>query len=102
MRSSSQLVLTLASQKDLTQDIEKDLTKLVQGSKDAKTVAMACDDIGEIAVLHKDGKAWVREAKAKDAVMNKMSEENNKEVRCKALLCCQKIMLNKWQEIHQK
>lgn len=90
------------TQKDLTQDIVKDLTKLVQKSKDAKTVAVACNDIGEIAVLHKDGKAWVREAKAKDAVMEKMSEENDKEVRREALLCCQKIMLNKWQEIPQK
>jgi len=78
------------------------LTGLVTDSKSNETVAMACSDIGEIAVLHRDGKEMIRKANAKDAVMQKMAEDADKMVRREALLCCQKIMLNKWQDISQK
>lgn len=86
------------TQKELNLGVVEALVSLVKNSNDTRTVAVACNDIGEIAVLHKDGKTWVRQAQAKDEVMKKMSEKNDKEVRREALLCCQKIMLNKWQE----
>jgi len=66
------------------------------------TIAVACSDLGEIAVLHKDGKEWIKEAKAQDAVMKRLEGHENKIVRREALLCCQKIMLNKWQDVPQK
>jgi len=56
------------------------------------TIAVACSDLGEIAVLHKDGKEWIKEAKAQDAVMKRLEGHENKIVRREALLCCQKLL----------
>merc|ERR1712151_353857 len=84
----------------LTLDVVEKLKNLVMsGTND--TIAVACNDLGEIAVLHKQGKAWANETNAKDMVMQKMNNPD-RNVRREALLCCQKIMLNKWQDISQK
>lgn len=61
------------------------------------TQAVACHDIGEFAVLHPLGKKKVADFAVKEHVM-KLMESESREVRREALLCCQKIMLNKWQD----
>jgi len=61
------------------------------------TQAVACHDIGEFAVLHPLGKKKVEQFGVKAKVM-KLMESDDREVRREALLCCQKIMLNKWQD----
>jgi V-type H+-transporting ATPase subunit H len=75
--------------------IEK-LCKLLQ-IDDEVTQAVACYDIGEFAVLHPLGKKKVKDFEVKDRVM-KLMESPNRDVKREALLCCQKIMLNKWQD----
>jgi len=63
----------------------------------ALTQAVACHDIGEFAVLHPLGKKKLNDFQVKEKVMGLMKSED-RDVRREALLCCQKIMLNKWQD----
>jgi len=75
------------------------LSNLLSAGGD-ETKCIACFDLGELAVLHRDGKKWIATAGAKEQVMNLMTGFN-RETRREALLCCQKIML-KWQEVPLK
>jgi V-type H+-transporting ATPase subunit H len=79
----------------------KELSNLLDKGNE-ETRAIACFDLGELAVLHRDGKKWIAEAHAKDKVMNLMGKGSiSRETAREALLCCQKIML-KWQEVPLK
>merc|ERR1712032_737761 len=49
----------------LTKDVVGKLRDLV-GKGDNEATAVACNDLGEIAVLHKQGKTWINETTAKD------------------------------------
>jgi V-type H+-transporting ATPase subunit H len=80
------------------QTIVEWLTAIVSSADDPQTIAVACNDIGEIAAQHEKGKDWINNKQSKLAVMSKMDSKEDKQVRREALLCCQKIMLNKWQE----
>lgn len=79
-------------------------TLLMDFRTDATTLAVCCHDIGEFVTLHPLGKRKVAALQVKERVMNLMSstDAENREVRREALLCCQKIMLNKWNEIDTK
>lgn len=84
----------------------KDLFNLMNKSKPIAcptTMAVACRDIGEFVTLHPLGKQKVAELHIKELVMHLMQEHEHdsayREVRREALLCCQKIMLNKWQDL---
>ncbi|CAJ1343655.1 unnamed protein product [Effrenium voratum] len=81
----------------------KMLASLLQSSAtDATTLAVACHDIGEFVTLHPLGKKKVAQLQVKEKVMELMAAQNqSREVRREALLCCQKIMLNKWQDMEQ-
>jgi V-type H+-transporting ATPase subunit H len=70
-------------------------------SADATTLAVACHDVGEFVALHPLGKKQAAKLGVKERVMQLMSSESaeHREVRREALLCCQKIMLNKWQDL---
>lgn len=79
--------------------------EVLLGSADETTQAIACHDIGEFVALHPEGKRQVAKYAIKDKVMALMGESDkaeNREMRREALLCCQKIMLNKWQDIDGK
>lgn len=78
------------------------LQKVLNNARDKLSMAVACNDLGEIAVFNKQGKAWIQETGAKSDVMKRMENEDDKVLRREALLCCQKIMLNKWQDVPQK
>jgi V-type H+-transporting ATPase subunit H len=67
--------------------------------KDPVSLAVACHDIGEFVALHPLGKKKVAELNIKMFVMKHMQDQSDREVRREALLCCQKIMLNKWQDM---
>jgi V-type H+-transporting ATPase subunit H len=67
--------------------------------KDPVTLAVACHDVGEFVALHPLGKKKVNELGLKMFVMKHMQDQSDREVRREALLCCQKIMLNKWQDM---
>jgi len=78
--------------------------KLLAGllsSDNTTTVAVACHDIGEFVALHPFGKKQVARLGVKERVMELMgsTDQDKKDVRREALLCCQKIMLNKWQDV---
>jgi len=70
-------------------------------STNPTTLAVACHDLGEFVSLHPLGKKQVARLGVKERIMELMgsSEQENREVRREALLCCQKIMLNKWQDV---
>jgi len=91
------------TQKAMQKDIIVNLVKLVTSSTDVVTQQVACNDLGEIS-LQKTAtmKSWMVDSMAKEAVMKRMADHNDKEVRREALLCCQKMMLNKWQDASQK
>merc|ERR1712185_135132 len=67
---------------------------------DNTTLAVACHDIGQFVSLHPAGKKQVARLGVKERVMELMgsTDSDKREVRREALLCCQKIMLNKWQD----
>lgn len=64
------------------------------------TLAVACHDIGEFVRLHPVGKKIVTRLGVKASVMTLMAHPD-REVAREALLCVQKIMLNKWQEFQE-
>merc|ERR1712217_450585 len=68
---------------------------------DKTTLAVCCHDIGEFVTLHPLGKRKIMGLHIKERVMKLMSSTDpaDREVRREALLCCQKMMLNKWQDI---
>lgn len=70
-------------------------------SFDPTTLAVACHDIGEFVALHPMGKKKMAQLNVKDRIMQLMGTADPKmrEVRREALLCCQKLMLNKWQDM---
>jgi len=70
-------------------------------SSDATTLAVACHDLGEFVTMHPLGKKQISKLMVKDKVMELMGSTNPnfRDVRREALLCCQKIMLNKWQDV---
>merc|ERR1711879_777156 len=76
---------------------------LCLSSADTVTLAVACHDIGEFVALHPLGKRKIAELNVKDRVMKLMASTDSahREVRREALLCCQKIMLNKWQDLEK-
>jgi V-type H+-transporting ATPase subunit H len=81
----------------------ENLCKLLKDNDDEVTQAVACYDIGEFAVLHPLGKKKLKDFEAKgllvkETVMKLMEKSENRDVKREALLCCQKIMLNKWQD----
>lgn len=68
---------------------------------DSTTLAVACHDIGEFSRLHPSGKnVLARWPRAKAAVMERMGH-TDREVAREALLCVQKLMLNRWQDLQE-
>lgn len=82
-------------------DLVKILMKDAIASEDFETLAVACHDVGEFVALHPHGKKKIAQLGAKERVMTLMASTDHhyREVRREALLCCQKIMLNKWQDL---
>ena len=76
--------------------------KLVQAlrQRNSTTLAVVCHDLGEFARLHPTGKLVLNKLRAKEMVMALMSHKE-REVSREALLCMQKMMLNRWQDLNQ-
>merc|ERR1712194_400362 len=70
-------------------------------SSDATTLAVACHDLGDFVTMHPLGKKQISKLGVKEKVMTLMGSNSaeHRDVRREALLCCQKIMLNKWQDV---
>lgn len=67
-------------------------------STNPTTLAVACHDLGEFVQLHPLGKIKANELGVKDKVMGLMTH-TDRDVQRESLLCCQKLMLNKWQDL---
>lgn len=80
--------------------VVKSLVDVVSDDRaDSVSLAVACHDIGEFARLHPSGKTVLaRMARAKPSVMGLMAH-SEREVAREALLCVQKLMLNRWQDL---
>merc|ERR1719230_596689 len=74
---------------------------IISKDSDPTSLAVACHDIGEFVALHPIGKKKVTQLELKEPIMELMASTltDLREARREALLCCQKIMLNKWMEI---
>jgi len=74
---------------------------LMDGTTDPTTLAVVCHDVGEFVSLHPLGKRKIAAHRIKERVMELMASSDPvyREVRREALLCCQKIMLKRWQDI---
>lgn len=68
------------------------LVTLLGTSKDAKTLAISCQDLSQFIQAHPSGRTIVLDLKAKERVMGLMENESP-EVRREALLCVQKLLL---------
>lgn len=82
----------------------KTLARLLCDPKtDVTSLAVACHDVGEFVALHPLGKKKVAQLQIKERIMDLMglTADDTREVRREALLCCQRIMLNKWQDIEK-
>jgi len=67
-------------------------------SANPTTLAVACHDLGEFVQLHPLGKMKANDFQVKDKVMQLMTH-TDRDVQRESLLCCQKLMLNKWQDL---
>lgn len=77
----------------------KKLTNLLK-SKDEVTVCVACHDLGEFARLHPAGKQICQKLRVKEQIMILM-QSSQREIGREALLACQKLMLQRWQEVQK-
>eukprot|EP00919_Chromeraceae_sp_WS-2016_P017854 GHVR01042390.1.p1 GENE.GHVR01042390.1~~GHVR01042390.1.p1 ORF type:complete len:447 (-),score=73.25 GHVR01042390.1:288-1628(-) len=64
---------------------------------DPQSLAVSCHDIGEFATLHPMGKKILQKLHAKEAVMTLLAHKE-REVAREALLCVQKLMIERWQD----
>jgi len=68
--------------------------RLIEVSRESKTLAVGCYDLGQFVTYHPHGRYIVSNLRGKEAVMEHM-KNNDPEVQKNALLCVQKIMLSK-------
>eukprot|EP00270_Netrium_digitus_P002987 TRINITY_DN1338_c0_g1_i3.p1 TRINITY_DN1338_c0_g1~~TRINITY_DN1338_c0_g1_i3.p1 ORF type:complete len:478 (-),score=155.16 TRINITY_DN1338_c0_g1_i3:309-1694(-) len=69
------------------------LVTLLENSRDPRTLAVACHDLGQFIAVHPSGRFVVLDMKAKERVMELMGHKDA-EVQKQALLCCQKLLLS--------
>ncbi|KAL3157490.1 hypothetical protein ABBQ32_011954 [Trebouxia sp. C0010 RCD-2024] len=70
------------------------LLKLLEASRETRTLAVGCHDLGMFITSHPHGRSIVTEFRGKELVMRLMMHPEP-EVQKQALLCVQKIMLAK-------
>ncbi|KAK9845572.1 hypothetical protein WJX84_004458 [Apatococcus fuscideae] len=68
------------------------LLKILEGSRDSRTLAVGCHDLGHFITFHAHGRQIVSDLRGKELVMRLMMHPDQ-EVQKQALLCVQKIML---------
>jgi len=76
----------------------KKLVDIASTSKDPTTLAVACHDLGEFARLHPQGKLVLSKFPRAKATAMQCMNHDDREVAREALLCVQKLMLNRWQD----
>ncbi|GIX61655.1 vacuolar ATP synthase subunit H, putative [Babesia caballi] len=74
------------------------LVKLLYASEDPTTIAVACFDLGEFARLYHNGKTICQKFRVKDRVMELIGSRDRQVAR-EAMLCAQKLMVQKWQQV---
>ncbi|CAD7697492.1 unnamed protein product [Ostreobium quekettii] len=70
------------------------LLRLLEVSREVKTLAVGCHDLGQFVSHHPHGRGIVIDLRGKEIVMGLM-RHSDPEVQKNALLCVQKIMLSK-------
>ena len=65
-------------------------------SADPKTLAVACNDLGQFCSTHPRGRPIVGECGGKEKVMALMTN-SDPEVAKSALICVQKLLVANWQ-----
>lgn len=70
------------------------LLKLIEASREVRTLAVGCHDLGMFIMHHPQGRYIVSDLRGKELVMRLMAHPDA-EVQKQALLCIQKVMLTK-------
>lgn len=70
------------------------LLKMLEASRDARTLAVACFDLGQFVTYYPHGRQMVMDLRGKELVMRLMMHPDEG-VQKQALLCVQKILLSK-------
>mmetsp|Transcript_27680 Transcript_27680/g.51119 ORF Transcript_27680/g.51119 Transcript_27680/m.51119 type:complete len:467 (-) Transcript_27680:677-2077(-) len=70
------------------------LLKLIEQSRDPKTLSVACHDLGMFILFHPQGRNIITDLRGKEFVMRLLAH-SDAEVQKQALLCVQKIMLTR-------
>lgn len=70
------------------------LLKLIEASREMRTLAVGCHDLGQFITYHPQGRYIVTNLRGKELVMRLMAHPDT-EVQKQALLCVQKIMLSR-------
>lgn len=70
------------------------LLRLLEVSREVKTLAVGCHDLGQFVMYHPHGRFIVSDLRGKEIVMELM-RHSDPEVQKNALLCVQKIMLSR-------
>ncbi|KAK1444841.1 ARM repeat protein [Babesia gibsoni] len=74
------------------------LVKLLYASEDPTTIAVACFDLGEFARLYHNGKKICQKFGVKDRVMELIGNRD-RDIAREAMLCAQKLMVQKWNQV---
>uniref|UniRef100_A0A7S1N1V3 V-type proton ATPase subunit H n=1 Tax=Eutreptiella gymnastica TaxID=73025 RepID=A0A7S1N1V3_9EUGL len=90
--------------KENIKEFEKDDYKILRAlgtilrsdEADAKTLTIICHDFGEFVKYHPQGRKILNTLEVKNKILTLMGSDNQ-EVRVAALLCVQKIMVQKWE-----
>lgn len=72
------------------------LLKLMEVSREPRTLAVACHDLSQFVQRHPHGKHVVQELGGKELAMGLLAH-TDPEVQKQALLCVQKLMISNWQ-----
>lgn len=70
------------------------LLKLLEASRDARTLAVGCFDLGQFVTYFPHGRQLVMDLRGKELVMRLMMHPDP-EVQKQALMCVQKVLLSK-------
>eukprot|EP00850_Spirogloea_muscicola_P013575 SM000093S24386 [mRNA] locus=s93:12370:15155:+ [translate_table: standard] len=86
-------IKTLSSFDKYKQEVLRVLVTLLDSSRDSRTLAVACYDVGQFIQVHPAGRGIVSDLKAKERVLKHMAHPDP-EVQKQALMCVQKLLLS--------
>lgn len=82
--------------------ILRELSDLLKTTPNKDVKAIICHDFGEFVKYHPEGRKVVNALDVKAAIIECMQDQDHEMLRKQALLCVQKIMVQKWEFLSQQ